>query len=587
MDIIDVDAQSRVLSLATRGKVITSRGVTADLSITKTASTNPVIVGQNLTYTLTVKNAGPNAATNAILTDPLPNGMSFVSSSASQGSCNGTTTIICNLGSLENGKTATITIVVKAIAQGTITNTANITAVEPDPNPADNTATATVTANLPQADLSVSASASPDPVLVKKNLTYTIVVTNNGPQSATNVILTDQLPQGSHFISITLNNCSNNGSTISCNLGTLAKSQNTTITIVIQPLSEGTVTNVVSVAGTENDPNQSNNKATVVTDVVLPSCEHKDIVGLMCALKTTANNLDLLFNQLDHGLYETLVAVNNGRKLLSQGRSANLVDDSVTEALEQINLSIETFAELHSLLDLLNEQLANALGTITTMLEAPDLTPAQSAILTKLKLKLEAIEQVALEISNELEALQDKLDSGQSSGDIRSALEAAQEALANDNLDDARTSLNSAYQLIRTALRESKRLVRKKKLLIKNLVSAEGLLSRSTLTSQNENASTIPAQQTLGNGFAITESVHGSILFQTLDANVKSLRLRVYAISGRLVFDREALGSKVSFEGLDSRGAPLANGVYLVVLTVQRGDGSRIASQVQKIVWVR
>ncbi|MBI1744172.1 hypothetical protein HYR54_14050 [Candidatus Acetothermia bacterium] len=307
----------------------------------------------------------------------------------------------------------------------------------------------------------------------------------------------------------------------------------------------------------------------------------------ICALKLTANNLDLLFNQLDHGLYETLVAVNNGRKLLTQGRSTNLVDDSVTEALEQINLSIETFAELHGLIDLLNEQLATALGTITTMLEAPDLTPAQSAILTKLKLKLEAIEQVAAEISNELEALQDKLDSGQPGiSDIRSALEAAQEALANDNLDDARTSLNSAYQLIRTALRESKRLVHKKKLLLKNLVSAEGLLSRSTLTSQNENGPT-PAQQTLGNDFIITESVHSSILFQTLDTNVKSLRLRVYAISGRLVFDRDAAGSKVWFEGLDSRGAPLANGVYLVVLTVQRGDGSRIASQVQKIVWVR
>jgi hypothetical protein len=144
-----------------------------------------------------------------------------------------------------------------------------------------------------------------------------------------------------------------------------------------------------------------------------------------------------------------------------------------------------------------------------------------------------------------------------------------------------------AYQLTRTALRENKRLVRKKKQLIMSLVGAEAALRRSAIASQNETVSTLPTLRELGKGFTMSEDAHSSIRFQALAANTKSLRLSVYTINGRLVFDREVPGSQIFFEGATTQGQPLPNGVYLIVLSAQSNDDSRTTNQVQKIVLKR
>ncbi len=275
---------------------------------------------------------------------------------------------------------------------------------------------------------------------------------------------------------------------------------------------------------------------------------------------------------------------------MSQRRSNILVDESITNALAQIDLMLATFAELKRLIDQLHEQLGDVLGTIQAMLEDLDLTPTQVANLTRMKLKVETIELLTAEISNELESLQDRIDDGEPgedpADDLKEALQAAQDALAGADLDATRDSLNSAYKLTRTALRESKRLVRTKKLLIKSLIGAEAALRCATATAQNETVPTLPALRELGNGFAISETVHGVISFHAL-GDVKSLRVQMYAMNGRLVFTREAPGAEILFEGLDAQSTPLANGVYLVVLRAQRADRSEIASQIQKIGWVK
>jgi uncharacterized repeat protein (TIGR01451 family) len=119
----------------------------ADLQVTKTDSPDPVHLGQQLTYAITVKNNGGSNASGVILNDQLPRATGFGSVSTSQGSCTRTkTSVTCNLRSLASGATATVTIVVKPTQKGTITNTASATATQPsDPNTANNTATATTT----------------------------------------------------------------------------------------------------------------------------------------------------------------------------------------------------------------------------------------------------------------------------------------------------------------------------------------------------------------------------------------------------------------------------------------------------------
>ncbi len=101
--------------------------------------------GLSYTYTADIVNEGPENASGITFKDTLPNTVSFVSATATQGSCthsNGTVT--CAIGSLAPGFDVTVSIPVTMgpnARDGTVTNSMNVTAVEPDPKPANNTAT--------------------------------------------------------------------------------------------------------------------------------------------------------------------------------------------------------------------------------------------------------------------------------------------------------------------------------------------------------------------------------------------------------------------------------------------------------------
>jgi uncharacterized repeat protein (TIGR01451 family) len=114
----------------------------ADLAITKTDDPDPVSVGGELTYALTVTNNGPETATKVTVTDDVPAGMTFERVNSSQGSCTGTTTVTCNLGSLASGSAAAIGLVVRPTGPGSYTNVARVTGDEFDPDTSNNEARA-------------------------------------------------------------------------------------------------------------------------------------------------------------------------------------------------------------------------------------------------------------------------------------------------------------------------------------------------------------------------------------------------------------------------------------------------------------
>jgi uncharacterized repeat protein (TIGR01451 family) len=121
----------------------------ADLSTTDTAGTSTAKIGEELTYTMQVTNHGPSSATNAELSVALPSNVSLLAATSSQGSCSGTATVLCRLGTIFDEGTATVTIVVKATAGGAAASTATVSSETSDPLAANNSATADITVEGP------------------------------------------------------------------------------------------------------------------------------------------------------------------------------------------------------------------------------------------------------------------------------------------------------------------------------------------------------------------------------------------------------------------------------------------------------
>ena len=237
---------------------------TVDLAVGLTASTNAAVVFSNLTYFITVTNAGPSTATGILITNVLPPGVNLVSSSASQGnwSANGST-LVCNVGTLVKDGTASASLVVTPSVLGPITNTIIASANEAEANFDDNTASVVTTIDTPTADLATGVVNSPNPVAIGTTVTYAISVTNFGPATATNVVITDILPVGLTFQSVSPPGVfTNAGGTITYNLGTLGSGASGGFSILVTPTIPGTITNTVNVSSSVTDPLKANNKAT-------------------------------------------------------------------------------------------------------------------------------------------------------------------------------------------------------------------------------------------------------------------------------------------------------------------------------------
>lgn len=241
-----------------------------DLEVKMTDSPDPVAFGSNVTYTITVKNIGELPATGVTLTDTLPAGATLVSANSTTGTCTGTTTINCNLGTLNGGTIVTVTIVVTP-PLGTITNTATATLNEADAVTANNTATVNTTVDL--IDVSIAKNAAQDRIAPGSTLTYSLVVKNKSVLPA-DVIVTDNLPAGLTFgaCKATGNGvCGASGSNVTVTFSQLPAGASEAILLTVgvsASAAEGTViSNTASVSSPIPDPDTSNNSSTATVTV--------------------------------------------------------------------------------------------------------------------------------------------------------------------------------------------------------------------------------------------------------------------------------------------------------------------------------
>ncbi|GAB4184804.1 MAG: hypothetical protein Tsb002_08100 [Wenzhouxiangellaceae bacterium] len=243
--------------------VTTTIGAEADLSITKVDDVDPVVAGNALTYTLTVSNAGPSDAQNVSVTDTLPTGVTFVSTSGCAEDPNGLST--CTLGTIVAGGSAsyTVSVTVDEATTGTIINSATVTSSTTDPNAANNTAIEPTTVDA-SADVAVVKSG-PATVVAGNQVTYTLAVTNNGPSTATAVSLDDPTPAGLTFVSATAPCAAG----FPCALGDLASgaSVSVDVTFAVPANATGTINNTATVTSPTPDPIPGNNSSTASTTV--------------------------------------------------------------------------------------------------------------------------------------------------------------------------------------------------------------------------------------------------------------------------------------------------------------------------------
>jgi uncharacterized repeat protein (TIGR01451 family) len=126
------------------------------------------------------------------------------------------------------------------------------------------------------ADLAVTKSDGPDPVLVGATLTYTLQVTNLGPQAASGVTVSDPLPHRTDFVSAAASSgsCAAKGRRVTCEIGNLAadptKANAVTVTIQVRPRRAETITNTATVDSIETDPVAANDQAQASTTVLTP-----------------------------------------------------------------------------------------------------------------------------------------------------------------------------------------------------------------------------------------------------------------------------------------------------------------------------
>jgi len=261
----------------------------SDMLVTKSAP-GTANVGQNITYLITIGNAGPDDAPSANLTDMLPadatfvseaqtSGATFTCSTPNPGDAGGTVT--CSIATMVAGTSADFSIVVNvspSAAGTTLINTASASSENPDDTTENNTSVAGTDipgGNL--ADVSI-VKTGPSSAPPNSDVTYTITVTNNSTNNATNVSWTDTLPNsvpaGNPMTFVSFNqtsgpsfNCPNPGATINCSIGTLNAGATATFQLVghIPAVGAGTTyTNVASVTS-DNDPTMENDSSSVTT----------------------------------------------------------------------------------------------------------------------------------------------------------------------------------------------------------------------------------------------------------------------------------------------------------------------------------
>ena len=260
---------------------IVNGAANADVGVTKIANTLAPLVGETVTFTVTVTNSGPSPATGLVVTDALPAGLTLVDATPSQGTYVAPTWTIGTLS--ETGPPVTLTLVATVTAPGALVNTATITQqTEVDPNAANDSASVTLNA-AESANLKVTKALTRSSPHVGELLTFHVIVANQGPSPATGVAVTEVLSAGLAFESATPSPGGAYDSVTGLwTIGALASGGSAGLTITARVTQAGTVTNTATVTDSDQpdpDPADDSSTVTLTTQTIADLAITKTLTG--------------------------------------------------------------------------------------------------------------------------------------------------------------------------------------------------------------------------------------------------------------------------------------------------------------------
>ncbi|HCV32360.1 MAG TPA: hypothetical protein DGO89_20725 [Microcoleaceae bacterium UBA9251] len=265
----DPDATNDIAVLTTSVKPIST-----DLSISATGTPTTVNLGDKLTYSLTVTNNSPTQATGVTFTNELPSGLKDVSATSSKGGTpeNNNGIITAELGDLNTGESAIVTINATSIAAGTFSNNASVTSKEADSESVNNTLiqrTRVNSKNPDPADLELIQTVDNPNPNVGEQVNITLALTNKGAGVASSINITSLLPPGLNFVSATPEQGRYDNSKGVWDVGNMKDNLTRTLKLTATVTAPISITNLAAVtAVNEPDPNPLNSQASLTINPI-------------------------------------------------------------------------------------------------------------------------------------------------------------------------------------------------------------------------------------------------------------------------------------------------------------------------------
>ncbi|MDX2776495.1 CARDB domain-containing protein [Streptomyces caniscabiei] len=283
----------------------------ADLAASKGHTGNFTAGSSTNDFTIEITNNGPSDASTFTMTDVLPAGMTYVSSTGTGVACtNAGQTVTCSYGpTISAGQTVPITLTVRVDADmtggSTLNNSASVSSATPDPDMSNNTGGPDTVTIDSSADLAITKTHSTPDFTAGNNESYNLAVTNNGPSDVTSFTISDSLASDLTYVSATGATCNAVAQDVTCTGGSIDSGDtvNVVLTLAVSAsVVEGTnISNTATVAtvAPTTDPDMSNNDSSVSTTVV-------DSTDLALTKSHTGT-----FTAGDNAAY-TMTVVNNG-----------------------------------------------------------------------------------------------------------------------------------------------------------------------------------------------------------------------------------------------------------------------------------